>query len=230
MKKSDLLKKILPLTRGSRRGFNWLLDFIWPQFCLGCKREGNLCCGYCLNNILLKQPEKITWSDKPQTSFEACYICCDYHDELLQKLIKSYKYNYLQNMADVLVTILEKQARRLALPRNTIITNVPLHKRKLKQRGFDQTDILAKKLAKKLDLTYTPLLKRIKHTKAQAQLDKQARSKNLDNAFVAIKQNQKNTVLLIDDVTTTGATLDAAAQALKTAGIARVICLTIAKN
>ena len=133
-------------------------------------------------------------------------------------------------MADVLVTILEKQARRLALPRNTIITNVPLHKRKLKQRGFDQTDILAKKLAKKLDLTYTPLLKRIKHTKAQAQLDKQARSKNLDNAFVAIKQNQKNTVLLIDDVTTTGATLDAAAQALKTAGIARVICLTIAKN
>ncbi len=211
---------------------NWLLDFVWPQFCLSCKREGNLCCGYCLNNILLSKPAKIIWPDKKQTSFEACYICCDYHDELVQKLIKNYKYNYLQNIANILVTILEKQSRRLALPRNTIITNTPLHKRKLKQRGFDQTDILAKKLARKLDLTYTPLLKRIKHTKAQAQLDKQARTKNLQNAFVPNKspQNKNNTVLLIDDVTTTGATLDAAAQALKTAGFVRIICLVIAKN
>lgn len=220
--KSDLLSNFI----------NWLLDFVWPQFCLSCKREGNLCCGYCLNNILLSKPEKIIWSDKKQTFFEACYICCDYHDELVQKLIKNYKYSYLQNIADVLTTILEKQARRLALPRNTIISNTPLHKRKLKQRGFDQTDILAKKLAKKLDLEYTPLLKRTKHTKAQAQLDKQARSKNLQNAFITKTRHTpgKNTVLLIDDVTTTGSTLDAAAQALKTAGFKRIICLVIAKN
>lgn len=217
MKKSDLLSNSI----------NWLLDFVWPQFCLSCQREGNLCCGYCLNDILLAEPTKVTWPDQNNL---VCYICCDYQNKLVQQLIKNYKYNYLQNMADTLVSILEKQARRLALPNNTIITNTPLHKRKLKQRGFDQTDLLAKKLARKLNLQYTPLLKRIRHTKAQAQLDKKSRAKNLQNAFVATPQNQKNTVLLIDDVTTTGATLDAAAQALKQAGFDRIICLVIAKN
>jgi len=211
-----------------------LLDFIWPQFCLGCNTEGILCCGYCLNDILLEEMAAVEWPDKKDFNFQKCYICCDYHHPLVQKIIKTYKYGYLENMADLLVDILEKQSRRLALPKDIIISNVPLHKKKKRLRGFDQTAILAEKLAKRLNLDYYPLLKRQKYTKAQAQLSKQERQKNMANAFVTnnktTPKNAASNVLLIDDVTTTGSTLNQAAKALQSAGYQNIYCLAIAKN
>jgi len=214
-----------------------LLDFIWPQFCLGCKTEGILCCGYCLNDILLKEIAVIDWPDKKDFYFDACYVCCDYQNKLVQKIIKTYKYSYLENMADLLVDILEKQSRRLYLPPNTIITNVPLHKKKKRIRGFDQTAILAKKLALRLELDYQPLLRRTRYTRAQAGLAKKERQENMADAFTLNKtaplkqiQGAVENILLIDDVTTTGSTLNQAAKALKSAGYKKVYCLAIAKN
>ena len=211
-----------------------LFDFIWPQFCLGCNREGSLCCGYCLNDILLVEPKKINWPNSDKHHFDACFVCCEYQNELVQKIIKQYKYSYLENLSAVLVNILEKQARRLALGKNTIISNVSLHKRKYKQRGFDQTELLAKQLAHQLDFTYSPLLKRIKATKTQAKLSKQQRQQNVEGVFEVLDagavSGASKTILLIDDITTTGSTLDQAAKALKQANYNRIVCLVIAKN
>lgn len=219
MKKSDLKNFI-----------NFLLDFIWPQFCLGCKTEGRLICGLCLDDILLKENTQITWPDKSDYFFTACHAACDYQNPLVQKLLKNFKYGYLENLADSLVDILERQARRLGLPRDTIITNIALHAKKRKQRGFDQTAVLAKKLARRLNLEYTPLLKRVKYTQTQAKLHKKDRLLNVADAFAARKNGQNQTILLIDDVTTTGSTLDAAAKALKNARFGSIICLVLAKN
>jgi len=224
MKKSD----VETLLSYIKRVFNLLLDFIFPQFCLGCKREGSICCGFCLNDIILNKLEKISWPNS--TYFDACYTCCDYKDELVQKLIKYYKYNYLENISNLLVDILEKQARRLNLNKHTIIVNVPLHKNKKRKRGFDQTEILAKKLAKRLNKTYCPLLIRDKDNKEQAKLDKKARQQNVENIFSINKKilTYVNTnILLIDDVTTTGSTLNQAAKAIKKYNIK---CLVLAKN
>jgi len=211
-----------------------LFDFIWPQFCLGCNREGSLCCGYCLNDILLVEPKQIIWSDSDEHHFDACFVCCEYQNELVQKIIKQYKYTYLENLSVVLVNILEKQTRRLALSKDTIVSNVPLHKRKHRQRGFDQTELLAKQLAHQLDLGYTPLLKRIRATKTQAKLSKQERQKNVSNVFEVLgagaARGAGKTVLLIDDITTTGSTLNQAAKALKQANYNKIVCLVIAKN
>lgn len=213
---------------------NWFLDFIWPQFCLGCHTEGRLICGFCLDDILLKENTQITWPDKSDFYFSECHAACDYQNPLVQKLLKNFKYGYLENLADCLTDILERQARRLGLPQNTIITNIALHDKKRKQRGFDQTAVLAKILARRLNLQYAPLLKRLKYTQTQAKLNKQARQKNVKDAFIFNKKFDRNfagqTVLLIDDVTTTGSTLDAAAKALKNAGFGRIICLVLAKN
>ncbi|MCD4761176.1 hypothetical protein K8R42_04740 [bacterium] len=216
-----------------RKLLNNLLGFIWPQFCLGCKKEGGLCCAYCLNDIILEDSSKINWPDKNDFYFDECHVCCHYENRLVQKILKSYKYSYLENLAKLLVNILEKQARRLSLPEQTIITNIPLHKNKLKKRGFDQTEILAKKLAGQLNLKYTPLLKRIRQTKTQAQLSKTERRKNVSRAFKtlgAARQMPGGTILLIDDITTTGSTLNQAARALKQAGYQKIICLVLAKN
>ncbi|MBU1202867.1 hypothetical protein KKH39_02400 [Patescibacteria group bacterium] len=222
--------------------FNWvkkilnnLLDFIWPQFCINCHREGSLCCGYCLSDIILEYDNQVSWPDQTDFYFDACYICCQYQNKTVQKILKKYKYSYLEHMANLLTDILEKQSRRLNLPNNTIICNVPLHNKKRKIRGFDQTELVAKKLAQRLDKPYYPLLKRVKHTKAQAQLDKKSREQNVNNAFrlsktaLGFSQNCPS-ILLIDDVVTTGSTLNQAARTLKSHGWQNISCLVIAKN
>jgi ComF family protein len=98
------------------------------------------------------------------------------------------------------------------------------------QRGFDQTELLARGLAKKLNLPYQKTLKRRRYTKTQAQLSKTDRQKNLHQAFAALRQAQDKNILLIDDVATTGSTLHQAALALKKSGAANITCLVIAKN
>lgn len=210
-----------------------LLDFIWPQFCLACHREGSLCCGWCLNDIILEDTTAIIWPDNDQLYFAACYNCCDYQNKLVQQLIKNYKYNYLENLGNLLTDILEKQARRLALDKQTIIVNIPLHKNKKRKRGFDQTEILAKKLAQRLSLNYSPLLLRTRDNKAQAKLDKVARQQNVSDVFIINKKiifPEDSSILLIDDVTTTGSTLNQAAKVLKENNFTNITCLVLAKN
>lgn len=215
-----------------KKFINYWLDFIWPQFCLGCKQEGSLCCSYCLNDILIEYDSDVNWPEQTKFCFASCHICCHYQNKLVQKILKTYKYSYLKNLSKLLVQILEKQARRLNLPANTIITNIPLHSTKLKERGFDQTEILAKGLAKQLNLTYIPLLKRQRRTKTQAQLTKKQRQQNMLNAFAATRQagGGDYNILLIDDITTTGNTLNQAAQALQQANYKKITCLVLAKN
>lgn len=217
-----------------KRVFKILLDFIWPQFCLGCQREGSICCGFCLNDIILDDDKPIKWPDKNQLYFDHCYTCCDYQNKLVQKLIKHYKYSYLENLAEVLVDILEKQARRIIADKNTVVVNVPLHAVKKRQRGFDQTEILSQKLAQRLSLEYYPLLIRAKNNKAQAKLNKTDRQKNVVGIFkinkAAAHTRRGTNILLIDDVTTTGSTLNQAAKTLQNNGFKHINCLVLAKN
>ncbi|MCC7249394.1 MAG: ComF family protein [Lysobacter sp.] len=102
---------------------------------------------------------------------------------------------------------------------------LPLHRRRLRQRGYDQALELARPLARALALPLrTDLLQRVRETAPQSRLDAPARRKNLRGAFVATSATASplSHVVLIDDVMTTGATLHAAAAALRRAGIARV--------
>ncbi|MFA5126903.1 MAG: phosphoribosyltransferase family protein [Patescibacteria group bacterium] len=212
-----------------------LLDYVWPRFCLGCGREGSLCCQNCVNQLLAVNIGPKPWPEE-NFHFTACYVCLDYHQRLVQKLIKHFKYKYLESLASILAMALFARLQKINLPSNTIITNIPLHPRKARQRGFDQTQILAMALAKKTNLVYWPLLSRKKYTKTQAQLNKKQRQTNVADAFVINKKIpnlaniSKNNIILIDDVATTGATLDQAAKILKQVGFKQIICLVLAKN
>ena len=218
---------------------NTILDFIWPNYCLACHKEGTLCCDDCLKSLKNLPLDNRAWENQADFYFDHCYVCLDYHQDLVKNLIKTFKYNYLQNINKILVDVLTKQSQQLNLQANTIITNIPLHSRKKRQRGFDQTYLLAKGLAQNLNLQYQPLLKRVKKTKTQAQLSKKQRQENVSQAFVINKVNKAagaqsapadNTIILIDDIATTGATLNQAAKVLKDNGFSNIIALVLAKN
>ena len=108
---------------------------------------------------------------------------------------------------------------------------MPLHSSKLKERGYNQADLLANFLAKQLNLDFAPnVLVRTRNTLSQSRLNKKERERNLVNAFVVNKKNfvSKRVILLIDDVFTTGATVNACAQTLLQAGSKEVFVLTLA--
>ena len=112
-----------------------------------------------------------------------------------------------------------------------IVVPVPLAKERQKQRGYNQAAILAQPLAQELHIPYNPnILRRIKETQSQVDLSFTERQNNVKDAFQATHQDiQKKTILIIDDVTTSGSTLNACADALMKAGSKSVFGLTVAR-
>lgn len=114
------------------------------------------------------------------------------------------------------------------------ITSVPLHKSKMRTRGYNQSELIAKFLSDKLFIPYVDVLKRIKKTTKQSQQSKEERRKNTKGAFI-IKSphkygNIKNSnVLLVDDVYTTGSTADECSKTLLHFGVSKVYVITIAR-
>lgn len=121
-----------------------------------------------------------------------------------------------------------------ALPRDErfdTVVAMPMHWRKRMQRGYNQAELLAAPVAKRLGFRLASCLKKTRHTAAQAGLDEPGRRKNLQDSFAVLRRDQVSgkRVLLIDDVFTTGATLRSAVKALKEAGATRVTALTLAR-
>jgi ComF family protein len=111
-----------------------------------------------------------------------------------------------------------------------IIVPIPLGTKRLKERGYNQSAMVAHPLALKLNVLYRPdLLIRSKETRSQVGLTRKERKNNISNAFIATSKAFGKTILIIDDVATTGSTLSAAAEALLLAGAEKVYAFTVAR-
>jgi ComF family protein len=164
--------------------------------------------------------------------FDAAY-CFGGYEGVLRQLIHLYKYGRVKTLARPLAGLLAR-----ALPRDErfdAITPVPLHWRRLWSRGFNQSELLARALARRSGIPMAPALRRTRSTAAQAGLSNSSRRKNVAAAFRVrraggfARKLAGRRILLIDDVLTTGATAAACANALKRAGAARVALLTVAR-
>jgi len=160
--------------------------------------------------------------------FDAAY-CYGAYEGVLRKLIHLYKYAGMKPLAGPLTNFLSA-----ALPRDERfegIVPVPLHWRRQWQRKFNQSELLARGIARRTGVPFVHALKRVRPTATQAGLSNTARRRNVTAAFRARRPGQVRgkRILLIDDVMTTGATAAACATALKQAGAARVALLTIAR-
>ncbi len=166
------------------------------------------------------------------SGLDSIYAACDYAPPL-DRWITAMKYGGDPALAAPLGALLIPQGLALA-PRVNRIIAIPPSSRRLVERGFDHTAHLAAPLARVLGLErqrrFQPkLLARTRDTPEQAGLDQQARRRNLQGAFVAQPRAAGQSILLIDDVMTTGSTLREAARALRAQGARTVIALVIAR-
>lgn len=165
-----------------------------------------------------------------QHAFDRGYTCASYglYERMLISEFKERGKDYIgQAVADVMA---DRIAGESLSP--DILTAVPAGKWKTAKRGYDQTAVVAGFLAKRMKVPYAELLVRTRHTKAMRTLGAGERRANVQGAFSILKGRGRiitgKKILLLDDVYTTGSTLDACAAVLKEAGAARVDVLTFA--
>ncbi len=161
-------------------------------------------------------------------NFDTAYSFGSYEGSL-RKLIHVFKYGKVESLAGPLSRFL---IQSLPLEQQfDIVLAMPMHWRKLWQRGFNQAELLARPVARRYGIKLSSNLRRRRYTKPQAGLSEAKRRDNLRNSFTVVRPEQMRgkRVLLIDDVFTTGATLRTAAEALKAAGAGHVCALTLAR-
>lgn len=144
--------------------------------------------------------------------------------------IARLKYEKRSDLAARLGAVLARTAAPLA-GKVDVVVPVPLHPRRLAERGFNPSALLAAPVARAIGARFAPLsLVRTRDTPRQATLDRSARSRNVAGAFAATRDVEGLAVLVVDDVQTTGATLDACARALVAKGARGVIPLVLARK
>jgi ComF family protein len=156
------------------------------------------------------------------------------YEGIIRDSIYSYKYYNKPYFYKLFGSCLLKYMKENDYINFDYITSVPLHRSKIRSRGYNQSELLAEYLSEKLSITYAATLKRTVRTTKQSQQGKDERRKNLKGAF-AIKSPLKNkiikngSVLLVDDVYTTGSTVDECSKTLLNFGVSKVYVITIAR-
>ncbi|MFM7088473.1 MAG: ComF family protein [Candidatus Paceibacterota bacterium] len=211
---------------------NTILDAIYGKRCIHCGVAGAYLCPPCRLSIRLAERENLDW----------VYSRYDYRDPLIKKIIWLIKYRYKKALITLCAhmlyeVLLEELSEKRAFEnwREAILIPIPLSEKRLRERGFNQSSLLAQVLAsidttRMLSCTDKVLIKH-RETKHQAHIkNRQERLANLAGSF-AIRHPEKiigKNIILIDDVTTTGATLSEARKVLKKAGAKNIIAITLA--
>ncbi len=217
-------------------------DAIAPAFCVQCGTSGGWLCSVCAEQIFLVKEQVCYRCSKLSEHGKTCERCrrhtelngvivaTHYESGPVRELVHKLKYEGLTDLAGILGWILF-QGTVVKEWKDWVVVPVPLHPSKFSSRGFNQADLLASRLAKYLKLPYQiKWLRRVRATETQTELTRSHRQVNVYKAFSARGDLRGRKILLVDDVMTTGATLEAAAQALKDAGARQIWGVVVARG
>lgn len=227
------------------RLYQWFwttVDLVFPPSCGGCGKFGRRWCDDCLNEVHQVSPPICEICGTPAYRSGVCERCRVQPPHYrairswgvfggpLRQAIHRMKYQHDVGLGEVLARPLTSLLRKLDWEFDTVLP-VPLGVARRRERGYNQAALLARPIALELGVSYLPrALDRVKETRSQVGLNLSQRRENVRDAFRA--QSGKVTgkgILVIDDVTTSGSTLEACAVALSSAGAGRVYGLTLAR-
>ena len=217
-----------------------IFDFIFPRKCLSCGKKGSDLCQKCLAGLPEAERESAKW----------IFPMYDYRHPLVKKSIWLLKYNNKRQFAEIFAElmhgrILEELADLSVIEnfRNPILIPIPLAPKRMRERGFNQALLICKKLMElnkktnlrnNMDIDFIlekDVLLKPKDTEHQARIENRSqRLENIVGSFT-IENGEKikgKNIILIDDVTTTGATLSEAKKVLKQSGAKKIIAFTVA--
>ena len=225
------------------RGFWNALDWIYPPVCVGCGEPGYRLCKNCREKISYINGKLCRICGRPIIGSSGTCIDCETssppytvlrslanYEGVIRKCIHSLKYDNNQGLGEYFSRDLIQLVQREDWWIDVVIP-VPLSPLRARERGYNQSALLAKPLAIGLSLKYQPFgLKRIRNTQSQVELTATERRLNVSGAFQAVPAIVKGKrIMLVDDVTTTGSTINECARALNQSGACGVYCLTLAR-
>jgi ComF family protein len=212
-----------------------LLDTIFPKSCSICKKKGDYLCSRCKKLFKRNLPEcyicrKLSASykthyecskEKEDSFLNHIFIGWEYNS-LSSIILKKYKYNYVQGISETLVEIFIESIKKSTFDRQlegTILTNVPLTSSRLRDRGFNQTTKIAERVAEAFNIPFAEgLIERKDGSGHQALRDKEEREKIKEDTFTlknSFSPEGYSSITILDDVITTGATLEAISSTLR---------------
>lgn len=210
-----------------------MLELIYPSVCGICEKiEKEYLCEECkekLKKYCINEIEDC--KEKKRVYYDYKIKILRYENIVREKIIE-YKFNektYLYNTMEKIILNDEKICS--FLKKYDIIIPVPMYKKRKQSRGYNQTELISKKLAKDLKIeSSNKVLRKVIDTKKQSTLTKKERIKNVENAFNVVnsKSIENKNVILFDDIFTTGSTLNECSRMLKLAGTKEIAILTIA--
>ena len=223
------------LATAVRRAATSALDAALPASCVGCRVEGSPICDVCMLALdaRLEEPAGVPIgmpADIPAALLQLDW-CAPFHG-VVRDALHAIKYAGEQRLAGPLGEAVARRWTRVGHGPD-LVTHVPVHADRARQRGFDQAELIARSAARHLALPHQTLLVRQRATIAQFDLDRRTRATNVRGAY-SLRDDPASVrgrwVLLVDDVTTTGATLHASAVPLLAAGAVGVSAITVARE
>lgn len=227
------------------------MDTLFPIRCLSCRKEGQWICDACFSKINLRDDhvcgvcEKVSTPGgltciacKRKSDLDGLIVAASYKNPLIAKAVHLFKYGFASDLHIPLGNILVKALQKNDTPLPEIIVPIPLHPRRLRWRGFNQSKLLAQHIAANL-LPQMPIelveniLVRKRYTPPQMQIKNYAhRQQNIQGAFAIANPEEikDKIVLLVDDIATTGSTIFECASVLKKNGAKEVYAAVIARQ
>lgn len=214
-----------------------LVDFLFPKICVFCDTQGSYICEECkIQKIEFYNTQLCHVCHRTVTEHLVHKNCLDktningvivvaHYNKFAKILIEEMKYNLYYSVSNEIGSLMRAEVLKNELNYDAVVP-IPLHRFKENYRGFNQANLLAKQIPGKVD----NCLRRTKNTKSQVNLNREERMNNLKDIFRLRHDISYESVLLVDDVMTSGSTLEECSKVLKESGVEKVFGIVFARG